>query len=282
MNKISTNVSRLLYDNVVADDVLKVYRSINNFSIVSKEVVDLENNLIINSFFKNKFLFNSKYLYYKLSFVLKDMGLCIEKEQIENKFIYLLSKSYECICANTLDDFSKIEHLNQIYLSEFYKTFIDQPVTTTDIIKVHRGISLNNQAFKEIILLEKRILVNSIKNNQTILSNKLAYYKLAMQIKGLGLKINNQDYAKEIFDKVYTYTNYILDIDNIDMYTKLNILDFLYFKLSQVEIDAIDQNLLQFNNLNNEIKGLIKQDKNSEDIREEKKLVYAILKKYTK
>lgn len=280
MDKISTNVSRLLYNNVVADDVLKVYRSINNFSIVSKEVVDIENNLIINSFFKNKVLFNSKYLYYKLSFVLKDMGLCLEKEQIENKFIYLLSKSYECMDSNALDDFSKIENLNQIYLNEFYKTFINQSVTVADIIKVYQGISLNNQAFKKIILLEKKILANSIKNNQPILSNKLAYYKWAMQIKGLGLKVNNQDHAIEIFNKVYTYTNYILDIESIDIYTKLNILDFLYFKLSQVEIGAIDQNLRQFNNLINEITGLIKQVKNSEDIKEGKKLVYSVLKKY--
>lgn len=277
MNKISVNIYKSLYDNVVAGDVLNVYRSINNFSIVSKDIVDLENNLMINSFFRTKSLFNSKYLYYKLSIILKDMGLFMTQEQIENNFIYLLYQSKKYINDSSVDDLSKIEYLNQIYSNDFYRTFINQLVTDEDIQRIHKGISLNNQAFNEIILLEKKVLIGSVKNKDLILSNKLAYYKLAMQIKGLGLKFNNEKQAEEVFNKLIMYTTSVLYIPNIDSYTKLNILDFLYFKFAQLNFN--EKNLHhQFTILNNELKILLKNlSKNSEERKDEKHLTYSIV-----
>lgn len=281
MNKMSIDVARLLYDNVVASDILKIHESINNFAISSKEIIDLENSLIINSFYKNKLLFSSKYLYYKLSVVLKDISLCIDEKQVENIFIDLLNKSLNCLTNNSLDDFSKIEYLNQIYLNEFYKNFIDQTITAEDIFKVHLGINRNNQAFSEIITLENKILINSIKKSPAIYANKLAYYKLAMQIKGLGLKFNNEKQADEIFNKLLNYTNLILEKSNIDIYTKLNILDFLYFKYDQLDFSANKDYSHQLSSfVNKEIKQLLNQSpKNSDDKNKEKRLVYSMVKK---
>lgn len=276
MNKISMNVSGLLHDNVVADDILKVYRSINNFSIVSKEMVDLENDLMINSFSKDKFLFNSKFLYYKLSIVLKDMVICLNKEQLETYFNNLIFKSKICMDYN-IDSFSKIKMINKVCLDEFYVDYIDQVVTDNDILNVHKGISLDNQAFSEIILLEKRFLASGIRNSQLISSNKLVYYKLARQIKELGLKVNNQHQAEDIFNKLFTYTNYILSIQDIEVYNKLNLLDFLYFKMIELRFDNNKNLNQQFNNLNNEIKNLIKMiPKNVEEKKDKKEFVYSM------
>ncbi len=222
MNKISVNICESLYDNVVAGDVLKVYRSINNFNIAPKEIIEVENNLMINSFFRTITLFNKKYLYYNLSVFLNDMGIFLNKEQIENDFIYLLYQSKKYI-GNNSGYSSKID-----YLDNFYKNLIDKSVEAQDVFKVHQGINLNNETFSEMISLERQIMIDSIQKYPGIYANKLAYYKLAMQIKGLGLKLRDLKQAEEIFNKLTLYTNNILDIPNLDSYIKLNVLDFLY------------------------------------------------------
>ena len=57
----------LFKNAVTAEDVLKIYRNINNINLCDENVVALENKLLINSFCRNHFLYSNKFLYYKLS-----------------------------------------------------------------------------------------------------------------------------------------------------------------------------------------------------------------------
>lgn len=64
-----------LYKEVKANDVLNVFNIINKCNSADDEIIDLENKLLINSFGKNKFLFNSKFLYYRFASLVKTIGM---------------------------------------------------------------------------------------------------------------------------------------------------------------------------------------------------------------
>ena len=59
-----------LYDKVCSEDILTVHKHINCNNGVSDDVVCLENELLINSYIKNKNLFQNRYIYYKFAMYL--------------------------------------------------------------------------------------------------------------------------------------------------------------------------------------------------------------------
>lgn len=66
--------NKKLDKEVVAQDVLNIFRNINSMEDVSEDVIDLEKKILINSFCKNEELFCSKVIYYDFATLMIHIG----------------------------------------------------------------------------------------------------------------------------------------------------------------------------------------------------------------
>lgn len=144
-------------------DVLQIYRGINYNNSVSKEIIQLENKLLVNSFCKNKFLFTNKLVYYKISSVLKGIGFNTKNEEIVNSTFNVLSNVAQLIFSNDyIDNYEKINIFD--FLCFKYELLDNNSKKDTDVQQYI--VSLNN---------ETNLLIQKIASMEPIKHKSLNY-----------------------------------------------------------------------------------------------------------
>lgn len=144
-------------------DVLQIYRGINYNNSVSKEIIQLENKLLVNSFCKNKFLFTNKLVYYKIASVLKGIGFNTKNEEIVNSTFNVLSNVAQLIFSNDyIDNYEKINIFD--FLCFKYELLDNNSKKDTDVQQYIA--SLNN---------ETNLLIQKIASMEPIKHKSLNY-----------------------------------------------------------------------------------------------------------
>ena len=111
-----------LYDKVCSEDILTVHKHINCNNGVSEDVVCLENELLINSYIKNKNLFQNRYIYYKFAMYISHIGFITNsKEAVLNAFDTLMLETNKIYNDELLSVNEKLEKFNLIELKNTLK-----------------------------------------------------------------------------------------------------------------------------------------------------------------
>jgi len=270
----------LIKNTVTAEDVLKIYRFINNINLCNDDIVLMENKLLINSFSKNHFLYSNKFLYYKISMMLTDICLLNDDTKyIENKYNILLN-DFKFIIENSLNNASDFkEKLENKLIEEVYINLIDNSLSSSkDITRVHKCLNNNNDTTAEVIKLENNLFINKFYRNKIIFSNKFIYLKMVSIIKNIGLNTNNVNLINDTFETMINFTKSILcnkNIDNLNKFKIINLLYFEYMLLSGEEMTEYENKLIS---LNQSINNIEEENKFTSKTSDNKVLTYTLNK----
>lgn len=245
-----------LKNAVTAEDVLRIYRNINNSNLCSLDIIKLENKLLINSFSNNHFLYSNKYLYYNLSMMLKDIGLFYNDSEYIKKMYNILLTRIKNIVENNFDDvFYLKEKIESELVDNLYIELFNQPLSlTSDLLKVCNNLNSNNDAFKEVIKLEIDLFINKFYKNKFLFSNRFIYFKLVTLIKQVGLNTYDIDLINNTFATVTKASQTILNANNVDDREKIiafNNLCFNYISLENSNEKIYKKQLIDANEFTN-------------------------------
>lgn len=245
-----------LKNAVTAEDVLRIYRNINNSNLCSLDIIKLENKLLINSFSNNHFLYSNKYLYYNLSMMLKDIGLFYNDSEYIKKMYNILLTRIKNIVENNFDDvFYLKEKIESELVDNLYIELFNQPLSlTSDLLKVCNNLNSNNDAFKEVIKLEIDLFINKFYKNKFLFSNRFIYFKLVTLIKQVGLNTYDIDLINNTFATVTKASQTILNANNVDDREKIiafNNLCFNYISLENSNEKIYKKQLIDVNEFTN-------------------------------
>lgn len=273
----------LFKNAVTAEDVLKIYRNINNINLCDENVVALENKLLINSFCRNHFLYSNKFLYYKLSMVLNDMCLLNDNADVINEEYNDLLNKIKNIVENNFNNVLYLkEKIDKELIQKLYDNLVDNTLSSSkDITKVHKSLNNDNFTTSEVMKLENNLFINKFYKNKVLFSNKFIYYKIVSIIRSIGLNTNNVNLINETFETIVKFTKLILSSKDIDALNKIemfNSMCFEYLLLDTKTMNEYEQNLISINqNISNY------EDKNNNFYEEKSKnkiLAYNINKAY--
>lgn len=245
-----------LKNAVTAEDVLRIYRNINNSNLCSLDIIKLENKLLISSFSNNHFLYSNKYLYYNLSMMLKDIGLFYNDSEYIKKMYNILLTRIKNIVENNFDDvFYLKEKIESELVDNLYIELFNQPLSlTSDLLKVCNNLNSNNDAFKEVIKLEIDLFINKFYKNKFLFSNRFIYFKLVTLIKQVGLNTYDIDLINNTFATVTKASQTILNANNVDDREKIiafNNLCFNYISLENSNEKIYKKQLIDANEFTN-------------------------------
>lgn len=112
LSEVTDGYYSLLNEKVTSEDIYNIYKIINNAQNVDEDIIELENQLLINSFCKEKKLFSDRFVYYSFASVIINVGVFTnDLNQVEMSFKKLLK-----IINIIFDDSNKLSYKQKMKL----------------------------------------------------------------------------------------------------------------------------------------------------------------------